>query len=71
MTWSDEVTNHNILMNNIMSPITTSIRTITRKTVKMVAELVKRGQSLKTPNEFGADAVVDWMQWFGSGDEWC
>ena len=65
VTWSDEVTNHNILMNNIMSPITTSIRTITRKTVKMVAELVKRGQSLKTPNEFGADAVVDWMQWFG------
>ena len=39
MTWSDKLTHHNILMINIMSPITTSIRTITRKSVNMVAEL--------------------------------
>ena len=37
--WYDKLTNHNFLMINIMSPITTSIRTITRKPVNMVAEL--------------------------------
>ena len=36
MTWSS---NQIIQMINIMSPITTSIRTITRKSVNMVAEL--------------------------------
>ena len=39
MTWSS---NQIIQMINIMSPITTSIRTITRNTVKMVAELTTR-----------------------------
>ena len=39
VTWYDKLTNHNFLMINIMSPITTSNRTITRKSVNMVAEL--------------------------------
>ena len=39
MTWSS---NQIIQMINIMSPITTSIRTITRNTVKMVVELTTR-----------------------------
>ena len=39
VTWSYKLTNHNILMINIMSPMTTSIRTITRKSVNMVVEL--------------------------------
>ena len=65
VTGSDNLTNHNIQMINIMSPITTSITTIARKSVKMVAELVKRGQPLKPPSEFGAYAVVGWMQRFG------
>ena len=39
MTWSDKLTNHTAQRNNIMSPIRTSIRTITRKSVNMVAEL--------------------------------
>ena len=89
VTWSDKLTNHNFLMINIMSPITTSIRTITRKSVNMVAELsndtapsrilditdrlkdnpvvtkVLHAIALKTPSRFGADAVVDWMQWSG------
>ena len=39
VTWYDKLTNHDFLMINIMSPITTSIRTITRKSVNMVAEL--------------------------------
>ena len=39
VTWYDKLTDHNILMINIMSPITTSNRTITRKSVNMVAEL--------------------------------
>ena len=80
---------NNILMINIMSPITTSIKTITRKSVNMVAELsndtaaswilditerlegnpvvtkVLHAIALKTPSRFGADAVVDWMQWSG------
>ena len=80
MTWSS---NQIIQMINIMSPITTSIRTITRKSVNMVAELDNEtalwtvgsvGQRLedysaviatKPPSECGAEAVVDWMQWFG------
>ena len=33
VTWYDKLTNHDFLMINIMSPITTSIRTITRKSV--------------------------------------
>ena len=87
MTWYDKLTNHKNLMINIMSPITTSNRTITRKSVNMVAELENGtvlwtvrgiGQrfegkvtkvlhviALKTPIRFGADAVVDWMQWSG------
>ena len=40
VTWYDKLTNHDFLMVNIMSPITTSNRTITRKSVNMVAELV-------------------------------
>ena len=39
MTCSDNLTNQITQMINIMSPITTSIRTITRKSVNMVAEL--------------------------------
>ena len=39
VTWYDKLTNHDFLMINIMSPITTSNRTITRKSVNMVAEL--------------------------------
>ena len=39
MTWSDKLTNHTAQRNNIMSPITTSITSITRKSVNMVAEL--------------------------------
>ena len=39
VTWYDKLTNHTFMMINIMSPITTSIRTITRKSVNMVAEL--------------------------------
>ena len=39
MTWYDKLTNPDLIMINIMSPITTSIRTITRKSVNMVAEL--------------------------------
>ena len=35
VTWYDKLTNDDFLMNNIMSPITTSIRTITRKSVNM------------------------------------
>ena len=35
MTWYDKLTNPNLIMINIMSPITTSIRTITRKSVNM------------------------------------
>ena len=80
MTWSR---NQIIQMINIMSPITTSIRTITRKSVNMVAELDNEtalwtvgsiAQRLedysaviatKPPSEFGADAVVGWMQWSG------
>ena len=41
VTWYDKLTNHDFLMINIMSPITTSCRTITRKSVNMVAELRK------------------------------
>ena len=72
-----------------MSPIRTSIRTITRKSVNMVTELSNdtapswilditerlEGNSVvtkvlhaiarKTPSRFGADAVVDGMQWSG------
>ena len=33
VTWYDKLTSHDFLMINIMSPITTSIRTITRKSV--------------------------------------
>ena len=89
MTWYDKLTNPNFLMINFMSPITTSIRTTTRKSVNMVAELdngtalwtvrgighslegnpvvtkVLHAIALKTPSRFGADAVVDWMQWSG------
>ena len=36
VTWYDKLTNHNILMINIMSPITTSNRTITRKSFTVV-----------------------------------
>ena len=39
VTCYDKLTNHDFLMINIMSPITTSNRTITRKSVNMVAEL--------------------------------
>ena len=39
VTWYDKLTNHDFLMINFMSPITTSNRTITRKSVNMVAEL--------------------------------
>ena len=39
VTWYEKLTNDDFLMINIMSPITTSIRTITRKSVNMVAEL--------------------------------
>ena len=39
VTWYDKLTNHDFLMINIMSPITTSNRTITRKLVNMAAEL--------------------------------
>ena len=38
VTWYEKLTNDDLLMINIMSPITTSIRTITRKSVNMVAE---------------------------------
>ena len=89
MMWYDKLTNPDLMMINIMSPITTSIRTITRKSVNMVAELdngtalwtvrgighslegnpvvtkVLHAIALKTPSRFGADAVVDWMQWSG------
>ena len=89
VTWYDKLTNHDFLMINIMSPITTSIRTITRKSVNMVAELsndtgaswilditdrlegnpavtkVLHAIALKIQSRFGADAVVDWMQWSG------
>ena len=89
MTWSDKLTNHTAQRNNIMSPLTTSIRTITRKSVNMVAELSNdtapfrilnitdrlegnpvvtknlHAIALKTPSRFGADAMVDWMQWSG------
>ena len=41
MTGSDNLMNHPAQWYNIMSPITTSIRTITRKSVYMVAELSK------------------------------
>ena len=33
MTWYDKLTDPDLIMINIMSPITTSIRTITRKSV--------------------------------------
>ena len=39
MTGSDNLTNQTAQRNNIMSPIRTGITTITRKSVKMVAEL--------------------------------
>ena len=80
MTWSSKLTNQIIQMINIMSPITTSIRTITRKSVNKVAELDNDmapwtvGQRLedysavitpKPPSEVGTYAVVDWMQCFG------
>ena len=39
VTWYDKLTNHDFLMINFTSPITTSNRTITRKSVNMVAEL--------------------------------
>ena len=39
MTWYDKLTNPDLMMINIKSPITTSNRTITRKSVNMVAEL--------------------------------
>ena len=39
MTWYNKLTNHDFLMINIMSPVTTSNRTIARKSVNMVAEL--------------------------------
>ena len=39
MTWFYKLTNHNILMINIMSPITTSIRTITRKSVNISGKI--------------------------------
>ena len=35
VTWYDKLTNDDFLMINIMSPITTSIRTITRKSVNI------------------------------------
>ena len=38
MTWSSKLTNQILQMINITSPITTSIRTMTRKSVNMVAE---------------------------------
>ena len=90
MMWCDKLTNPDLTRINIMSPITTSIRTITRKSVNMVAELdngtalwtvrgighslecnpvvtkVLHAIALKTPSRFGADAVVDWMQWSGA-----
>ena len=83
VTWYDKLTNHNFLMINIMSPITTSNRTITRKSVNMVAEMSNDTAparipdttyrlddysamiALKTPSRFGANALVDWMQWSG------
>ena len=52
VTWYDKLTNLNFLMINMMSPITTSIRTITRKSVKMVAELVN-GTALWTVGSIG------------------
>ena len=39
VTWYDKLTKHDFLMINFTSPITTSNRTITRKSVNMVAEL--------------------------------
>ena len=38
MTWYDKLTNPDLIMINIMSPITTSIRTITRKSVNKTNE---------------------------------
>ena len=40
VTWYDRLTNEDFLMINIMSPIITSIRTTSRMSAKMVAELV-------------------------------
>ena len=52
MTWYDKLTNDDFLMINIVSPITTSIRTITRKSVNMVAEL-DNGTALWTVRGIG------------------
>ena len=52
VTWYDKLTNDDFLMINIMSPITTSIRTITRKSVNMVAEL-DNGTALWTVRGIG------------------
>ena len=52
MMWCDKLTNPDLMMINIMSPITTSIRTITRKSVNMVAEL-DNGTALWTVRGIG------------------
>ena len=52
MMWYDKLTNPDLMMINIMSPITTSIRTITRKSVNMVAEL-DNGTALWTVRGIG------------------
>ena len=45
VTWYDKLTVHDFLMINVMSPITTSIRTIARKSVNKKGE--KRGKGKK------------------------
>ena len=52
VTWYDKLTNDDFLMINIMSPMTTSNRTITRRSVNMVAEL-DNGTALWTVRGIG------------------
>ena len=61
MTWSS---NQIIQMINRMSPITTSIRTITRMSAKMVAEPYY-GTALYSAVDKSCKVVaMSWMQWF-------